>query len=311
MIQYLRYNQIDKGRWDDCIGKAVNNRVYAFSWYLDIVSPGWEGLVSEDYSAVFPLTHRRKLGVRYLCQPFFAQQLGLFSRTHLTAGLVEAFLDAIPEKYRFTEIHLNALNKIDPTRFDAEFRLNHELDLIGEYPALVRGFSQNTRRNIRKSMDMGVQIGRKVDKDELITLFRDNFGTKEGKLRFKDYEVMRDLIHYCINQNLGYLLGAYTCDGKLTASAFFLKSGSRVYFLFAASSPEARKNGGMFLIIDRFIHEHAGQAITLDFEGGNDPDLGRFYKSFGAIESPYSLLRINHLPWFLDKGVNFARKLKQ
>lgn len=311
MIQYLAHSKIDKNRWDDCVTKAVNSRVYAFSWYLDIVSPGWEGLVTEDYSCVFPLTNHQKAGIHYLAQPFFAQQLGLFTFTHLTGELVDTFLKAIPEKYRFVEIHLNSMNRIDLARYQGELRLNHELDLIREYPALQREYSQNTRRNLRKAGEMEVQLGRKVEADELIRLFMDNFGAKEGKLRFADYEVIRKLILYCVDHHSGYVLGAYTPGGMLTAAAFLLKSGSRVYFLFAASAPEARENGGMFLIVDHFIRENAGQSLTLDFEGGNDHNLGRFYKSFGAVECPYYLLRINHLPWFVDKGVKFAKKLRK
>jgi hypothetical protein len=84
MINYLKHTEIDKALWDECIAQSVNRRVYAFSWYLDIVCPGWDALVGDNYMHVFPLTHRRKWGVGYLYQPFFAQQLGLFSRDLLT-----------------------------------------------------------------------------------------------------------------------------------------------------------------------------------------------------------------------------------
>ena len=45
MIAYLTHDQIDKSRWDDCIAHAVNGMAYAWSWYLDVVHPGWEALV--------------------------------------------------------------------------------------------------------------------------------------------------------------------------------------------------------------------------------------------------------------------------
>ena len=51
------------------------------TWYLDIVSPGWEAIVKEEagcYVAVLPLPVRRKFGLRYLQQPLLTQQLGLF-----------------------------------------------------------------------------------------------------------------------------------------------------------------------------------------------------------------------------------------
>lgn len=309
MINYIRHNDIDKTRWDNCIRRAVNSRVYAYSWYLDIVSPGWDALVNENWESVFPLTHRRKGGINYLFQPFFAQQLGLFSCVHLTSGLLNDFLTAIPGKFRFAEIQLNALNKPDPNKFKVRIRLNHELDLINSYENLLSNYSQNTRRNIQKAVGSGITLGRKVEIDELISLFRENFGKEEGVLRFSDYVTLTKLLAHARKTDMGHVTGAYSASGALSAAAFFLKDNTRVYFLLAASAPEARENGAMFLLIDHYIRENALQPLTLDFEGGNDPGLGRFYKSFGARESPYCLLQIDHLIWPVRQCINLGRLL--
>jgi hypothetical protein len=95
MISYLTNNQIDKNRWDECIGQAVNGLVYAWSWYLDIVHPGWEALVEiecDKYLSVMPITSKRKMLVNYVCQPFFVQQLGVFSVRPITEEVTAAFL---------------------------------------------------------------------------------------------------------------------------------------------------------------------------------------------------------------------------
>ena len=54
-IFYLKHTEIDKERWDAAIGVALNALPYAYSWYLNAVSPGWEALVSEDCDYVMPL----------------------------------------------------------------------------------------------------------------------------------------------------------------------------------------------------------------------------------------------------------------
>ena len=123
MINYLRHTQIDKPRWDQCIRESVNSMVYGYSWYLDLVSPGWDALMEDDYTSVFPLTHKRKYSVRYLAQPFFTQQLGLFTSGHLTQELVTRFLNAIPPTFKLVEIHLNSMNKVDPEKFEVVNRL--------------------------------------------------------------------------------------------------------------------------------------------------------------------------------------------
>jgi hypothetical protein len=63
MINYLRHNEIDHEQWDDCIKDSPRVKPYGFSWYLDIMAPGWEALTDDEYDAVFPLPGFRKYGI--------------------------------------------------------------------------------------------------------------------------------------------------------------------------------------------------------------------------------------------------------
>jgi hypothetical protein len=60
LITYLKHTEIDKYKWDACITRASNSLVYAYSWFLDVVSPNWDALILDDYTAVMPITHRKK-----------------------------------------------------------------------------------------------------------------------------------------------------------------------------------------------------------------------------------------------------------
>ena len=106
-------------------------------------------------------------------------------------------------------------------------------------------------------------------------------------------------------------MGAYPPDGKLCAAVFLLFDRSRIIFHFAASDSKARESGAMFLMIDSFIKEHAGQTLTLDFEGSNDPNVARFYKSFGATECHYYKVTLNRLPWIAKMAVYFKKRFWQ
>lgn len=311
MIKYLGHSQIDKIRWDDCISKSFNRRVYAFSWYLDLVCKGWDGLVEDDYVSVFPLTHNRKWAISYLFQPWFSQQLGIFSHKVLSEGQVFDFIQAVPRRFRLIDIHLNSMNSIVGVDGQTSLRINHELNLLPGYSELSGKYSQNTSRNLRKAKESAITLSRSTGVDELIGLFRENFGKKEGKLEDCHYATLRQLIVYCLGRNFGHILGAKNNAGDLSSAAFFLFDQKRAYFLFAASSPDARDNGAMFFLIDRFIAENSGKGLILDFEGGDDPDLGRFYKSFGAREVPYPALSINRLSSIAERGLYFMRKLRK
>ena len=79
VIRLYANSEIDKAKWDSCVVDSNNALIYAYSWYLDIVSPNWVALIKGDYKVVFPLPAKKKLGVSYISQPLFTQQLGLFS----------------------------------------------------------------------------------------------------------------------------------------------------------------------------------------------------------------------------------------
>ncbi|MEI7492056.1 MAG: GNAT family N-acetyltransferase [Bacteroidota bacterium] len=311
MISYLKHYEIDKARWDRCISQSLDRRVYAFSWYLDIVSPAWEALVSDNYSSVFPLTPGRKAGINYLFQPYFAQQLGLFSLNPIDKEDADRFMNCIPSRFRYVDIQVTP--GFVPGGEDTMLipRANHELDLGGTYEEIVAGFSQNTRRNIRKAMDSGVNTGRNLRPEELVRLFRENFGKREGKLNDIHYQRMEKLMATAAERGSGHVRGAFDEEGLLSSAAFFLNDGARVYFLFAASAPQARENGAMFLLIEQFIKENAGANLILDFEGGDDPNLGRFYKSFGAREILYHRVLRNRLPGLMKAGLMLGRMIRE
>ena len=67
MIRYLTENEIDFKKYDQCIANALNSRIYAYSWYLDIVADkNWDVLVLNDYEAVMPMPKRKRYFINYI-----------------------------------------------------------------------------------------------------------------------------------------------------------------------------------------------------------------------------------------------------
>src|ERR1035437_8027365 len=129
MISYLKHNEIDKQKWDKAIDHCVNNLIYAYSWYLDIVSPNWCALVENDYVSVMPLTGNKKYGIHYLYPPYFAQQLGVFSKNNLSQKKIELFLNSIPSHYKLIELCLNTQNTFEIPGYQIKKNINLELSL--------------------------------------------------------------------------------------------------------------------------------------------------------------------------------------
>jgi hypothetical protein len=310
MIKYLRQDEINVDKWDQCISHSVNGMIYAFSWYLDIVNNRWEALVEGDYERVMPLTPGKKANINYLFQPPFTQQLGIFSTSHLTSQVVNDFIKAIPSKYKLIEINLNTYNKPDSQTTGFTPWLTHEFDLISDYDTITKNYSNNLKRNLKKARQSKLSISEHVRPEELITIFKENKGKELKHLTNYHYDLLRRLINVMVYKNTASVIGAYDETNSLCAGAFFVFSNRKAIFYFSATNDTAKETGAMPLVIDYFIQKHAHSHITLDFEGSNDPGLARFYKSFGATQITYPHLYLNKLNPLFRFGLSVIKKLK-
>ncbi len=297
-IRYLQHKEIDKIKWDKCIAKAFNGIIYAYSWYLDIVSENWDALVVDDYNTVFPLTQKKKYNVNYLFPPFFTQQLGVFSYNVLPEEKIERFINAIPPKFRFIEINLNKYNTLRDSNYTLIPNKTHEIDLISSYQQLYESFSTNTKRNIKKALKQNLKIEKNTSPIDIIKLFKENRGKDLNTLAESDYNILIKLINELVKKNKAEIWSAYNNKNELCAGVFFANSNNKSIFLFSGRNEEAKENGAMPFLINQYINNNAQKNLTLDFAGSNDSNLARFYKSFGSKECIYYQLKINNLPWF-------------
>lgn len=269
------------------------------SWYLDIVSAGWEGLVVGDYETVMPITHARKFCINYLYQPCFTQQLGIFSVYEPNRELNEKILSNIPVKFRYIDLALNRKNIVRLDGFRLNKNVNYELKINTSYNQISQGYATNTRRNIKKAESCSLSVINKVNSEDLITLFRENKGKGLKNIKSSHYLILKQIMNKSLEGRQAEIYGVNSEKGELIAGAFFLQSFNNFIFLFSATNQESKKKGAMFLIIDQFLKKHANNMNTLDFEGSNNKNLARFYRGFGSEEFQYLRIGKNNLPGIL------------
>ena len=291
MISYLSHDEINKSLWDECIDHAPNGIVYAYSWYLDIVHPRWEALVEikeDKYLTVMPITKKKKYGVSYLCQPFFVQQLGVFSWNAVAEHQVKEFLKAIPKKYRLVEIRLNEGNPLEPALKGVEFHRNHLLELDYDYDTLLSNYHENTRRNLKKSLKYGLRLVTEVSIETVIALFRNNRGASVTHWGDVEYERLSRLAHVAISSSDAFIYGVKTLDNdEIICGALFVVGHGRITFLFSGNNAVGKQTQAMTFMIDAVVHEFSGRQMTLDFEGSDDMNLARYYQGFGSTPVVY------------------------
>lgn len=300
-IQYIPYQQIDKAKWDACIDKATNGLVYGYSIYLDCMCKQWDALVlfagndpSGNYEAVMPLTWNKKYGIYYLYQPPFTACLGVFGRS-LNEEILAAFLHAIPPKFKYWDISLNHGNVFKPAGFTVYERMNYVLSLSNSYQTLYTAFRDNLKRNIKKAEQLQLDVKKNIDVRQVSALAKEQ-ATGFSTMTSEDYDRFEKLYRQLYDQKKATSYGVFTTAGQLIASAIFLFSHGRAYYIMVGNHPNGKTLGASHALINAFIKDHAGEDLLLDFEGSDISSLGFFYSSFRAVEEKYTAIKLNKLP---------------
>lgn len=295
MIAYLKNGEIDRSKWDECLAEIPGIRPYAWSWYLDIMSPGWDALVDDDYCSLFPLPRAKKYGLSYIATPVFLQQLGLFTPDGDKEKTTLEFISFMPELYRL--IDLNIGQEVRPQGYRVTPGYNFELRLDDPYEASWFNYSSDCRRNINIARRYPQEIVEDVRPQEVISLFRNNIGKRAGMIRDVSYTRLKSLMDHCIQNSKGRILGVKSPKGKLLWGMFVIEMADRITLLFTAGSRKSRELRTSYHVIDHIIKTVAGSGRIVDFAGSSVPSISLFMRSFGGEQTTYWRLYRNNLPW--------------
>lgn len=292
-FQYIKHQDIDYEKWDACIDDSINSRIYANTWHLDRTAPYWDAIVLGDYEFVMPLPIRQKFGIRYLYQPMFSQQLGIYPTS--TSNITRQFYHYLYKHFRYAKIHLNAGNLPvkDVASMSFEPKKNYLLPLAGSYHDISKFFSNNTKRNIRKAEKQQLSVIQGIRLETYLEFKAKNL---QSEVPNSSMATLKNIIAYGQYKGFGEIYGVYSPDNELCAAVYFCRWKDRVIYLNAVSSERGKSLGGMYFLINEFIKQHAGKNLSLDFEGLILPGVARFFAGFGATPETFFQLHFNRLP---------------
>lgn len=295
MIVYHRNNEIDREQWDYCIRNTPAAKPYGYSWYLDLMTPGWDALVDDDYDSVFPLPSRKKFGIQYISTPPFVQQLGAFSPDKPAVKSLKEFLQYMPDIYR--HIDLCVTQDITSDGYKITEKFNSELDLSKTYNKLKDSFSPHCQRTVDSFSKKKHEIATDITPDELLDLHFKNDRKGFHSLKPADYQRLKDLMNFCIKNKKGRILGVRASRKKVLYGLFIIETYRRATMIFMANSPESITKKSAYLVVNNIIKEYSSSKTVLDFGGSSVPVLDSFMESFGCINIPFYRITRNKLFW--------------
>lgn len=286
-LRKVKRKNLDVEKYSKALNAAFNYRIYAEHWYLDILTDSkWECWVYGDYEVIMPVPLQFKFGVKFVLQPIYCQQLGVFYKEEISDELFKEFENKI-HKYRVRSYHFNEENteRYDPK---GEKRVNHVLDLEKSYHEISQNYNRNRRRKLRE-----FPIGYKLNLSELTDDFIELYVNEYPHLAKKDWiERLRKIMNSAFERKIGYQLRIEDKESKLAASLFYIKTHKRLFQL-GASRDKSNSDAGFFtIIIDhaiKYFSETSG--FKFDFEGSMIPGVALFNESFGAEKKYYTFYK--------------------
>ncbi len=288
-LDHIKHHEIDKEAYDRCIGNSLQGTLYAMSWYLDMVSPGWELLKSENYDFVMPLPVKKRFFITYLVQPPFCQQLGVFSKELLNQEIFDSFIRQIP--YNFFDLQLNTGNCFEYPGIT--FQRNYVLKLKKTYEELRSAYKDSCLKNIKKVAKANLMISQSTDSQMYLDFLVANAVQNRPVLRM--IPLLKHLLEGIGKNTKTAIWNAKDADGSLLSCALFVCWKNRIYYLGGISSEKGRQKQSMSLIIDELIHSNAGSECELDFEGSSIPNIAWFFEGFGAEMELYPRIRAKNI----------------
>jgi len=291
LIRYLQNREIDFETWDRCIAKASLETLYPYSWYLNLVSPGWGALVKGDYDMIMPLTVSRKYGFHLLLQPILAQQLGVFASVTPGEAELNEFIQAIPASFRYVDIGLNHNNLHLPAGLNRIERANYELDLSEK----ATSYNTNTKRNLQKGRSFSFEFSDITTEQYLDLKYSGN------KKVSTDRQYLENLFDGLTGLERAGGFGLFL-NGKIQSAAILGYSETRVIYLNGSTTAAGKENRSMFILMDALIDQSRGNYQVFDFEGSDIPGVARFFEGFGGRKTIYPRIVRTKFPFFRFRG---------
>ncbi len=291
MLKFILHANIDKDKWDNCLKKIDRAHFYGLYGYLSAICQ-WNALVLEEnneYTVLVPLPFNEKFGIRFLYQPFFCQQLGVFVDRNLTPQETKQIVGLIKKNHLFGK--LQWANKLG---FEYNFSLlekaNFELPLNNSFEQLSSSFNQNRKRNLKKLHELDALTVHQVSDLDAITRCVDSF---QKQMQDKIIGVRQEHYHNFLEGNRSVLkqvtptvVQIYSKQ-ELVSESYFIEFNNRVIYLMGYTVANYLKLSVSSLAFEKIIKNYANSNKILDFEGGSIPGIAQFYLSFGAQKKEY------------------------
>lgn len=289
-MKLLASQHIDKRKWDQMVASDEQLDFFSLSWVWDILHPNWEMLCDDAGNYLGPVPVASTFGLSYRLQPFFIRSLNFATSSDVSYAELVPFIST---SARYIQLNFTEVNEF-PSSDVGQFQL---LDLQPSIQELRADYSTNAKRLLKKIPET-YRMETLDSPTEFVSFFKQQKGEELIGFTEAVWKRLSDLLE--ATKQHGHLsIYAMMENDDVIAAGVFISFKGTCYFLKGTATPEAKKNGAMYSLLDQVISAMQSTHHSLDFVGSNNDAIAQFYRKFGAKDQTYSVLKRNNLPGIL------------
>lgn len=284
---------------------AAELPIFMKPWWLDATAGpnGWGVVCIVDAAghvqAALPYAIQRQRAFSVLGMPSLSQTLGPWLRpspgresTRLARekDLIGELLDALPPSDHYTQSWHHSITNWLPAYwrgYSQTTRYTYRLPSLADMDAVWHGMQSNIRTDVRKARErFGVMIDDSAELEEFNRL-NDLTFARQGKAPPYSNDFLARVDAAANAHSARRIFVARDAAGRAHAGVYLVWDPESAYYLMGGGDPELRHSGATSLCMWEAIRFAATVTKSFDFEGSMIEPVERFFRAFGAIQTPY------------------------
>lgn len=277
------------------------NSIFQQPWWLDAVAPGQWGEVvvkrGDEIAARLPYVIKKKYGLTALTMPPLTQTLGPWIRPSKAKyarqiseqkQYMNELIEQLPDVDYFCQNFSPNITNWLPfywRGFNQTTSFTYRLHNLDNLDCVWDGFLANIRTDIRKA-EKALIVRTDLTIDDFLLINSLTFKRQGMELPYS-HNLVKRLDNACETHNARKMFFAEDAQGRIHAAVYLVFDSHTAYYLMGGGDPDLRNSGATSLLMWEAIQYASKVSTIFDFEGSMIEPVERFFRAFGAIQTPY------------------------
>lgn len=290
--------------WDKLVAISPQRSIFAQRWWMEIVTQGQVRLYAccdehENIVAGLPVWPCTTLGVRRLRQPpltpywgpILQPQQGKYA-TQLSAetDILQAFARTLSTWPDVTIAFHPSLQNWLPfywTGYTQSTRYTYRIDNLAESLPSGKGLHRSIRNALNRAESNGLRVRPQVAPELIAEMSRLSLARQDVLASTEIRAFWPELSKAALARQCLYNAIAVDTHGAAHAGYAIVWDDRFAYDIYGGGDPQFRESGGGTLALQHLLTIASTVAPHFDFEGSMLENVGRFYRQFGGVLTPY------------------------